>query len=107
MTSVNFRDSSHALYIRIHIALLSIQSHWAYFPKRHLNMYVNSLTRQALINRVSKSDTEKILRIIPGSVANISALRIHVIIIFSDSCSFLANCIQLTGKKGDIACMIV
>ena len=33
MTSVNFRDSSHALYIRIHIALLSIQSHWAYFPE--------------------------------------------------------------------------
>ena len=59
MTSVNFRDSSHALYIRIHIALLLFNRIGLTSQRCIWICYVDSLTRQALINRVSKSDTEK------------------------------------------------
>ena len=59
MTSVNFRDSSHVLYIRIHIALLLFNRIGLTSQRCIWICYVDSLTRQALINRVSKSDTEK------------------------------------------------
>ena len=82
MTSVKFLDSSYTYTFEFTLHCFSFNHIELTSQRNILISYVNNLTRQALINRASKSETEKILRMMPESITNISSLRIHMIIVF-------------------------